>query len=224
MSISTRYKDIVIDVPSDIYAQLNRASREYDMNVTDLYYFILNANSIDDIIFKNIFDETLKIYYKYSEKKDVISNDFVIPAIKNQYNIGDDKLITNHWTINFDGVQKCSIFDITVTDNKQEIIYTGPVDDDWNEKIGILNSKIRILDDLIAKLVTAVNDGSLQHVRDEYAKIRDMRIELAMQEDINRRLFLEQIVTPLLENEDPDKCTWNLNPITKTLTIVKTID
>jgi len=227
MSIFTMYKDITVDIPEDIYNKLNRSSREYEMATTDVYYYIMNGNTVQSAIFDEMINDALDAYFAHSKNKDIVSNDFVIPAIKREYNLdGDDIVINNFWNITFDGNHTCNITDIKVSKNDQEVVHEGTVSDEWAEKIGYLRAKIQVYDAIISKIMSSLNSTITQKVRDEYDKVRDIRINLLMEEDVNKKNFLNEIVKPILDehNCDPEKCTWNLNPIEKTFNITRTVD
>lgn len=224
MSISTSYKDTTVDLPMDLYNSLNRASREYDTSITDIYYYVMSGSNVDVATFDNMVNFSLDKHFAYSKKKDIVSNEYVIPTVKNEYKVDDDSIITNSWNINFDGNNTCNISDIKVSKNNQEIVYTGEVSDAWVEKIGYLHAKIQIFDDLISRLLSSINSTSNPKIREGYDKVRDMRIELLMEEDVNRKNFLNEVVKDHLTGYDPDKCTWTLNPIDKTVTIVAEVD
>lgn len=220
MSISTMYKDITIDIPMDLYNALNRASREYDTSTTDIYYYVLNGSNVDMAAFDEMINYAMDKHFAYSAKKDIVSNDYVIPAVKNEYKVDDDSIITNNWNINFDGTNECKISDIKISKNNQKVIYTGDVSDDWVEKIGYVHAKIQIFDHIITKLLSSIGTNSNPKAKEGYDKVRDMRINLLMEEDVNRKQFLNEVVKQHIEGYDPDKCVWTLNPIEKTVVVV----
>lgn len=222
MDMIKHYDDIDISLPNDIYVGLNRASREFDMSINDLYYFIINGGKYQSNFFEEVFKEAFDNHFKYSAKKDQISNEYVIPEIKRVYNASDDKIISNYWNVNFDGSHVCHVSSIEITDNNQTVIYSDSIDDNWVDLIGYTHAKIEILDQLIGKLASTIKSMDNDNVKLEYKNIRDARISFAMREDESRAKFLTEVVTPIIEGHDPNKCTWNLNPVDKTLTITET--
>lgn len=217
-----RYDDIELMLPDDVYIGLNKASREFDMSVNDLYYFIINGGKFHSQFFDEVFKEAFDNHFKYADKKDLISNTYVIPEIKRVYNAKDDSIITNYWNVNFDGSRVCHISDINIEDNNQTVIYSESIGDEWVEAIGYVHAKIEILDNLIGKLASSIRNVSNDAIKTEYKNIRDARIAFAISEDEARAKLLNEVVTPLIEGRDADKCTWNLNPVDKTLTIIET--
>jgi hypothetical protein len=224
MSIITSYPDFSINIPTDVYTELNRASREYDACVTDMYYYIMNTNSSTTALFKEMFDDAIKAHFAYSSKKDVISNNYVIPSIREKYNAKDDAMISNYWSVNFDGSNECKITGITIGKDNQEVIYTEDATEEWLDKICTLNAKIQIYNDLISKLITAINSSTSPIIKACYDEIRETRIQLNMEDDKNRKEFLDTVVKQHIADYDPEKCTWNLNPTDKKLVITHTID
>lgn len=214
------YNDLTINIPAEAYIRLNRASREYDMCINDIYYFILNGGKLDDKLFSTLFEDAFEKFYAYSSNKDIISNEYVIPAVRDEYNAAD-KLINNYWSINFDGSYKCTITNITIKPNTEEVIYKETIDDKWVEDIGYLHSKIEIYDQIINKLITVIHNGISQSVFDEYQKLRNLSVEASIAEDENRAKLLEEVVKPIIAEGNPKDYTWNLNPVEKTLTITR---
>lgn len=218
----THYTDIEVIIPDDVYMSLNKASREYDMEVNDLYYFIINGGKFQSQFFEEVFKEALDAYFKYAEKRDLISNTYVIPEIKKVYGASDDKIISNYWNINFDGSRVCRITDIEIKENDQTTLYQETADDKWIHGIPILHAKIEIFDNLITKLASSIKSVTGDSIKIEYKNIRDARIAFAMEEDVNRAKLLNEVITPIIEGHDPAKCIWDLNPVSKMLTITET--
>lgn len=215
------YEDIELTLPDDIYIKLNKASREFEMCVNDMYYAILNGAKFNSQFFDELFKEAFDNHFKYSNKRDQISNYYVIPEIKKVYNVPDDKIISNYWNVNFDGSHICHISDIEITDNDRDVIYNEPIDDKWVNDIGYVHAKIEILDNLITKLNSSIRTVTDDRIKEEYKNIRQARITLAMDEDVNRSRLLSEVVAPIIKDHDAAKCTWNLNPVDKTLVITE---
>lgn len=222
MEIFNHYEDIEVTLSDEIYVGLNKASREFDMSVNDLYYFILNGGKFHSQFFEEVFKEAFDNHFKYSDKRDQVSNEYVIPEIQKVYQVPDDKLISNYWNVNFDGSRICHITDIEIKDNDQEVIYKDTIDDKWVDCIAYTHAKIEIFDSLITKLASSIKSTSSDSIKAEYKNIREARIALAMAEDENRAKLLNEVVAPIIEGKDPAKCTWNLNPVEKTLTVTET--
>lgn len=223
MSIAVNYSDFNIDIPVDVYNRLNRASREFDACITDVYYYVMNANSINNALYNEMIDAALKAHYAYSIKKDEISNNYVIPAVKEKYHAGDKDLITNSWSINFDGSNICEISNISISKDDQEIIYNSDAPEEWLEKICDVSAKLTIYDQIIAKLMVALSTSTSSVVRESYEKIRQIRIDLAIENEANKKAFLDEVVSDLITDYDPTECTWNLNPIDKKFIITHTV-
>lgn len=224
MQSSKFYEDIDLTLPDNIYIGLNKASREYEMTINDIYYFILNGGKYGSAFYDEVFGEAFDNYQKYSGKKDIISNDFVMPEIKARYDIDDTDIISNYWNVSFDGSHICHITNIEVKPDNQKVIYDEIADDKWLDGICNVHSKVAIYDDIIAKLATAVFTSTSDAVREEYKKIRNARLELSTLEDENRGKFATEVINPLMEGKDASKCSWVLNPVEKTLRITETID
>ena len=221
MEIFTHYEDIELTIPEDVYVGLNKASREYDMEVNDLYYFILNGGKFNSQFFEEVFKEALDAYFAYSDKRDIISNEYVIPEIQKVYGATDDKIISNYWNINFDGSRICHVTDIDIRDNNQTILYQETVDDKWIHGITTLHAKITLFDNLIGKLASSIKSVTADSVKNEYKNIRDARVAFTMEEDVNRANLLKEVVNDIIKDEDPALCTWDINPKTRLLTITK---
>ncbi len=217
-------RNMSINVPVDIYTDLNRASREYDMTITDLYYFILNGNKVDSEVFEELFTDAFNNFYAYAAQKDRVSNELVIPAVREAFNLEDSDVITNKWTINFDGSHICNISDILIDKNNQMELYSGEANPKWIQGINYNTSKMEILDLLISKLVTTINENSASIIKEEYKKLRDMRVKFAIEKDEAQAALMKEEVDEIIKNEDPAKCTWKIDPIAKTLIVTKTVD
>lgn len=219
MSISANYNGFSINIPTDVYNNLNRLSREFDAAITDVYYYVLNGNSISNALYDEMIDTALKAHYAYSAKKDVISNEYVIPAIKEKYNAGDKDLISNTWTINFDGSNRCEISNISIGQDDQEVIYSGEASNEWLAKICDVNTKVSLYDQIIGKLIVALSTSLSTTAKASYEKMRQIRIDLAIEEEVNRKEFVNDVVADIIKDYEPNDCVWNLNPVEKTLII-----
>lgn len=217
------YDDIEITLPVDIYIGLNKASREFEMAVNDMYYSIMNGGKFKSQFFDEMFKDAFDNHFKYSDKRDQISNEYVIPEIKKVYNVSDDKIISNYWNVNFDGSYVCHITNIEISDNNQTVLYSGPVDDKWINDIAYTHAKIEIFDNLIGKLNSSIKTVTDDRIKAEYKAIREARITWSMSEDESRAKLLNEVIKPIIEGHDPGRCVWNLNPVDKTLTITETV-
>ena len=214
-----------ITLDSEIYTALNRASREYDMAITDVYYFILNGGKVESTAFDSIFKDAVDAYYNYANKKDIVSNEYVLPSVRETYNLSDTDIINNKWSVNFDGSYVCKISNITAEKNNQEEIYSGPAAEKWIDGINHNNSKMEIIDMIVSKLITAIDDNTSNSVKEEYAKLRQMRIGCAIKKDEVQVQLMSEEVSGILKNlnANPEECTWTINPVTKTLSIIRDI-
>lgn len=118
--------DFVITLEDSLYNSLNRASREYDAAITDCYYFIINGGTITDPMFERLVKEAVDSHYAYSELKDKVSNEVVIPAVARAAEVDPEtSYIYDTWNIPFDGSHKCTVSNITVTENISDtVVYT----------------------------------------------------------------------------------------------------
>ena len=215
------FNPLSINIPADVYNRLNRAHREYDMAINDAYYYILNGGRVEDPMFESIFNDAFDRYYEYSNRKDEISNDFVIPSIKKEYNLTDNTTVSNYWTVNFDSSYKCIIKNITAKENTEEVIYDEPIDDKWIQDVADIHNKLNVYDAIIERLLTNIKNGVVDTVNAEYLMLRDRRIKLSITEDENKAKFMKEVIDPIISDEDSSKCTWNLNPVKRTLTITR---
>lgn len=214
-----------ITLDSEIYTALNRASREYDMAITDVYYFILNGGKVESTAFDSIFKDAVDAYYNYANKKDIVSNEYVLPSVREFYKLSDTDIINNKWSVNFDGSYICKISNITAEKNSQEEIYSVHAAEKWIDGINHNNSKMEIIDMIVSKLITAIDDNTANSVKEEYAKLRQMRIGCAIKKDEVQAQLMSEEVNGILKkfNANPEECTWTINPVTKTLSVIRDI-
>lgn len=217
-----KYENITIKIDEELYNKLNRASREYDGYVTDAYYFITGANHPTENTFANLVDLAVQAYLDYGVLKDVVSNDWAIPAVKETYNLnGTDNRVSISWNINFNGTEKCDITDINVSPDSESTVYEGPCDDKWVESVALLNIKYIVLSEIIAKVstTTALTNDVAKCLRE----LRDMRIDTDIELNKNKATFMQEFVNEKIEGHDPSKCTWHINPNDKTIFISENV-
>jgi hypothetical protein len=103
-------------------------------------------------------------------------------------------------------------------------LYSGEANPKWIQGINYNTSKMEILDLLISKLVTTINENSASIIKEEYKKLRDMRVKFAIEKDEAQAALMKEEVNEIIKDEDPEKCTWKIDPIAKTLIVTKTVD
>lgn len=215
---------LTVTLDEIFYNDLNRASREYDASVTDCYYYIINGGAIDDVTFTRLLTEAIDFYYAYAILKDKVTNDYVVPAIAQKYDVDPKKcLIYNSWNIPFDGSQKCVISDIRVnTDARETVVYESECPDAYIENVAKLKVKIDIINSIISKL----NSTTLADFAEaSSAKLKQQRLDLMQQDLNNTNDFMLTFVTPKIKElgENPETLVWTINTSSKKFTLTKKI-
>lgn len=216
------YENFTIKLNDDIYNKLNRASREYDGYVTDAYYFIANANHPTEKTFENLVNLAVDAYLAYGIAKDTVSDDWAMPATRQKYNLEEvDTKVSISWNVSFDGSRDCEITNINVSDNEREkTFYESECDDKWVEDVALLNIRLIVLSEIIAKLATT---NLSQDAAECLKELRDMRVDTDIKFNENKAKFMNEFVSDKLDGRDPKRCTWFINPNDKTVHINETI-
>lgn len=207
------YNNIEAIVPEDLYNKLNRGSREYDGLVTDIYYFIINGGKVDSSQFDNLMNMALDAYYNYATLKDNVSNTVVIPAVRTAYDIDPSSIITNNWNIEFDGSKICKITDINVVTETEQIIHESECEECWINDIANINTRIAILNEVFAKINSTI--VTYAPGKQSISDLRNLRTDLMELEGHNKARFMDEKISKLIEDHDPAKCTWKIEPTTK---------
>ena len=216
------YDDLTIDLPVDVYNALNRASREYEATITDMYYHLNNKGTFGSDLFNELFNDAMDAYFNYERQRNVVSHDFVIPAVRAAFNAAEDALIQNTWTVNFDGSHVCSITNIVIDENG-ETIYNEDISDEWIEKLPKLLAKREIYDELLAKLMTVMGENPA--IRKEYANIRRAHIDTDIQYQDNVTTFNGSVIKDIFAktDKDPSNFNWSIDYANKKLLITSKI-
>lgn len=212
-------KDMTVKIPDELYTKLNRASREYDGLISDAYYFISGGNHPTDNTFTSLVDEALKAYYAYSDLKDKVSNEYVMPTIREAYDLDKDIPISNNWNINFDGDTTCHIANIKIGGVSERVLHQEVTNPDWIVTVAHLNSRLNVIDEIIGRLSTITLQEPAITCRNE---LRDIRTDLRIRYDENKSKFMKRAVAQWIEGHDASKCTWKLTPSDGVLTITTT--
>ena len=214
--------DFVITLEDSLYNSLNRASREYDAAITDCYYFIINGGTITDPMFERLVKEAVDSHYAYSELKDKVSNEVVIPAVARAAEVDPEtSYIYDTWNIPFDGSHKCTVSNIAVTENISDtVVYTCDCPDEYVENVAKLKVRIDIINQVISKL----NSITLQEFAEKSLKaLKEKRIELTQEDTNNTTAFMNDFVSHKVEEtgKNPDNLIWTINVVTKTFTLTE---
>lgn len=211
--------DMTVKIPDELYTKLNRASREYDGLISDAYYFISGGNHPTDAAFTSLIDEALKAYYTYSDLKDEVSNKYVMPTIREAYDLDNSVPISNNWNINFDGDTTCRIANIKIGGVSERVLRKQVANPKWIVAVAHLNSRLNVIDEIIGRLSTITLQEPAITCRNE---LRNIRTDLRIQYDKNKSKFMRDDVDMWIEGHDASKCTWKLTPSDGVLTITTT--
>lgn len=216
------YEDLTIDLPVDVYNALNRASREYESSVTDLYYHITNKGNFESSLFNELFNEAIDAYFKYEHQRNIVSTEYVIPAVRNAFNASETASIENHWLVAFDGSHKCTITQIIINENNQQVLYDEPLSDEWIEPLPVAMAKRDVFDALASRLITVINDN--EATKNEYNKIKQARIDTVIKYDEKAYQLNNWVVDNIVNkaNKEPRKCRWSIDYTSKRLVVTST--
>ena len=214
--------DMVITLEENRYNDLNRASREYEAAITDCYYFIINGGSIADNMFDRLVSEAVDAHYAYSNLKDMVSNEVVIPAVLKATGVDPEtSYIYDTWNVPFDGSHKCKIYNINVVENMRDtVVYRCECPEEYINNVAKLKIRIEVINNVISKL----NSVSMQDYAEKTTKaLKAKRVDLIQEDANNTAAFMRDFVSPKIAEigKNPENLVWTIDVLGSEFTLTE---